>query len=204
MKYSELMEIVKDLPFDKEKIILEDNGVILSVLRPSKLSKRFKNYDSKRNFQIWLEEKERNFKPNHLRVFIDLNLRVRSRPDLKKQLLVAMDRIFYGEDPNIAIKDLENENFDHYLNSIKIIANLSQLFLAEQEYGYTKESKYNPSTLFYQGWIRQSIAEGSEIDNNTMSVASFRPPMAKYTYLEDKKNKKYDENFKNLWYLEEN
>lgn len=204
MIYSDLLEIIKNLPYDKEKIIFEDDGTILYILRPLKLSKRFKNYDPKRNFQIWLKEKERNFKPNHLRVFIDLNLRVRSRPDLKRQLLIAVDKIFYGEDPSVAVKDLENEKFDHYLNSIKTIASLSQLFIAEQEYGYAKESNYDPSTLFYQGWVRQCIAEGDEIDNSTMSIASFRPPMAKYTYLENKKNKMYEPKFKNLWYLEEN
>lgn len=204
MIYADLLGVVKNLPYDTKKIILEDNGTILSILRPSKLSKRFKNYDAKKNFQIWLEEQGRNFKPNHLRVFIDLNLRVRSRPDLKRKLLDAMDRIFYGQDPSIAIKNLRNEKFDHYLNSLKTIVYLSQLFIAEQEYGYTKESNYDPSTLFYQGWVRQCIAENSEIDNNTMSIASFRPPMAKYTYLENKKNKKYDPKFKNLWYLKEN
>ena len=53
----------------------------------------------KKNFQIWLKEGEREFRPNHLRVMIDLNLRIRSRGDLKERLLFAFDNIFYGRDP---------------------------------------------------------------------------------------------------------
>lgn len=202
MKYNDMLQLVKILEFDKEQEVLKDGRTSIYIFRPSKLSARFKNYDLKRNFQIYLNENERRFRPNHLRVMIDLNLRVRSRPDLKHRLLQIFDNIFYGNDPDEEIKILSNEGFEHYLNPIKVIANLSQLFLIEQDYGYHKESKYDPPTLFYQGWIRQFIDSPKEIDNLCMSVCRFIPPEKKYVYKENKKDKGYEENLKELWYLD--
>ena len=134
---------------------------------------------------------------------IDLNLRYRSRPDLKNDLLVAFDNIFYGADPNKEIKRFEKESFEHYLNTLKIIANLDQLFIIEQEYNYTKESKFDPPTLFYQGWIRQMIDSPKEIDNLCMSVCNGQPPQVKYTNKENKKHKNFQEERAELWYLKE-
>ncbi|MDI6895992.1 hypothetical protein [Methanocella conradii] len=167
------------------------------------MPKSLKNdYDLTRNFQIWLSHNYRNFKPNHLRVLIDLNLRVRARPDLKNKLLLAFDNIFYGNDPIEEIKALESEHFPYYLNSIKIIASLSQLFLIEQELNYTQNSNYDPKSLFYQGWVRQFIDNPKEIDNMCMSVARYQPPRSQYTDKENKKSRKYQVNLKSLWYIE--
>lgn len=201
MNYQKILEKIKELDFDTEMPVAQKEGVSLLVLRPSKLSKRFKKYDIKKNFQIWLREGERKFRPNHLRIMIDLHLRVRSRPDLKEKLGTAFDNIFYGENPEKAISELEKERFEHFLNPLTIIANLSQLFIAEQDYSYNKESKYSPPTLFYQGWVRQSLDDTREIDNLVMSIANRQPPLAKYTALEDKKSKKYQKNLKPLWWM---
>lgn len=197
-----MLKRVVELPFDTWDIIQEANGVLIKVFRPSILSKRFKGYDIKKNFQIWIEKGERKFRPNHLRVMIDLNLRVRSRPELKNKILSSFDNIYYGVDPDKAIDEIRNEIFPHYLNSISIIAQLDQLFIIEQEYGYNRESKFEPPTLFYQGWIREFIDNNKEVDNLTMSVCNGRPPTAKYVNKENKKSSKYEDNLKKLWYLE--
>jgi hypothetical protein len=201
MKYKNTLGKIKKLSFDTEMLVAQKEGVNIFVLRPSKLSKRFKNYDIKKNFQIWLREGERTFRPNHLRIMIDLHLRVRSRPDLKNKLAYAFDNIFYGKDPDKEIKLLKNEEFEHFLNPLKIIAHLSQLFIVEQDYAYNKESKFSPSTLFYQGWVRQSLDDTREIDNVVMSIASRQPPPTKYTALENKKHKNYQANLKSLWWV---
>lgn len=200
--HDDMLKRVIELKFDTWDKILDDDGIIIKIYRPSTLSKRFKDYNVDKNFQIWLKEKSGEFKPNHLRVMIDLNLRARTRPELKKQLLMAFDNIYYGEDPDEAIKPLRNEIFAQYLNSLRVIAYLDQLFMIEQEYGYNKKSKFEPATLFYQGWIREFIDNNKEIDNLTMSVCSFRPPTAKYVSKENKKNRKYEDNLSSLWYLE--
>lgn len=204
MRYSEVFGIVKKLEFDTEKVICKDGDVTLYILRPSQVSKRFKNYDINKNFQIWLKEgNEKPFRPNHLRAMIDLNLRVRSRPDLKRELLVAFDKIFYHEEPDTVIAKLANEKFEHFLNPLKIIATLSQLFIIEQEYCYNKPSNYIPPTLFYQGWLRAFIDAKTPIDIMSLSIGQFRPPPNQYTEKENEnpKNKKYDPNHKLLWYF---
>lgn len=201
MRYDEQLAQIVSLPFDKEQSIHSDGEIEIYVFRPSKLSSRFKDYDVNKNFQIWLKQGERKFRPNHLRVMIDLDLRVRSRPDLQKKLALAFDDIYYGAAPESAIVSLKGESFKHFLNSLEITAYLSQLFLIEQDYAYRRESKYNPRTLFYQGWIRQIINSGKEIDNLIMSIASGRPPDVKYTYQEDLNHKKNIRTREPLWWL---
>lgn len=128
MLKAEMFKIVKELEFDNKKTIFKKGKIKIQLYRPSVLSARFKNYDVKKNFQIWLKEGDREFKPNHLRVMIDLNLRVRSRPDLKKDLLIAFDNIFYGKDPEKELNKLSKEKFGHYLNDLLIIGILQKIY----------------------------------------------------------------------------
>jgi len=201
MEKAEMFKIVKDLPFDTDKTVFSYGDTKVYLHRPSKLSARFKDYDLKKNFQIWLKEGDRCFRPNHLRVFIDLNLRIRSRPKLKRELLIAFDNIFYGKNPEKELKQLEKEKFEHFLNPIMIIGVLTQLFIIEQEYGYQRESMFDPPTLFFQGWIRESIVAPKEIDNLCMSVANGQPPKASFVNSENKKGKRWSGQPKPLWYL---
>jgi hypothetical protein len=202
MKYEEMLEKVKSLEFDTELNITEHSGTRLFIFRPSIVPPRFKNYDLKKNFQIYFEIGERRFKPNHLRMVIDLHLRVRSRLDLKVKLLELFDGIYYRKDPDEAIKPLQYEMFEHSLNHLSIIAHLSQLFIIEQDYCYPGESKYDPPTLFYQGWIRNVLDTTKEIDNICMSIANRQPPPIKYTCQEDKNHKNYNADREELWYLD--
>lgn len=197
--YKEVFGKIKKIKFETPTVFHRDQGTEIFVVRPNK---EFKNYDIKKNFQIFIKDGEREFRPNHLRVMIDLHLRVRSRPDLKNELLIAFDKIFYREDPIAVIKSLRKEEFEHELNPISIIAVLSQLFIIEQDYNYIGESHYDPPTLFYQGWIRQFIDSSKEIDNLCMSVCSRQPPAAKYTSFENKKHKRFKKENPLLWYLE--
>lgn len=196
-----MFAIIKKLPFDTEKAVYRDGNITVYLFRPSKLSNRFKDYNLKKNFQIWLKEGNRKFRPNHMRVFIDLNLRVRNKPKSKSELLTAFDNIFYGKDPEKELRALEKRKYDHYLNPITVIGVLAQLFIIEQEYAYHKESRFAPLTLFFQGWVREFIDSPKEIDNLCMSVAHGQPPISKYTDLENQKSKRYKKNLKPLWYL---
>jgi len=196
-----MLQIVKRLPFNSKKVVYREGQLSVYLYRPSELSKRFSAYNKRKNFQIWFKDGDRKFKPNHMRVFLDLNLRVRSRPALKKKLLTAFDNIFYGKDPEIELKQLNTEKFSHSLNSIIVTGVLSQLLTIEQEYAYNKKSKFSPPTLFYQGWIREFIDNPKEIDNMCMSVANRQPPLSKYVDLENRKNKKYVKSLKPLWYV---
>jgi len=198
-----MFKIVKELPFDKKTAVFKKGNTEVQIYRPSILSARFKTYDKNKNFQIWLKEGDREFRPNHLRIMLDLNLRVRSRQDLKKDLLFAFDNIFYGKDPEKELAKLSKEKFGHYLNDLVVIGVLSQLFIIEQEYGYHKESMYEPPTLFFQGWIRTFIDNPKEIDNLCMSVCKFQPPQPKYTNKENAKHKMFVKEPEALWYIDD-
>lgn len=203
MEKKKALKIITDLQNDKKVTFCTVQGIEIYLVRPSKLPKGLKNeYDQKKNFQIWLKEGVREFKPNHLRIMIDLALRHRCRSDLKKKMLIAFDNIFYGKDPDLEVAELEKEKYEHFLNPLRIIANLAQLFLIEQEFNYNKESKFDPKTLFLQGWIREFIDSPKEIDNMCMSVCSGQPPKAQYVAKENKKSKKHIDALKLLWYLE--
>ncbi len=202
MDYNHAFELVKNLEFDTNKQIIKTDREELYIFRPSKISKRFKNYDINKNFQIWLKEEGKEpFRPNHLRVMLDLNLRARSRPDLKREMLLVFDKIFYHNYPESEIKKLSKEHFEHSLNPLEIIANLSQLFIIEQEYCYYKESNYIPPTLFYQGWVRAFIDGYKEVDIMSLSLGNRQPPPKDYTNKENKKGKDFEENLEPLWYL---
>jgi len=205
MKYLDLYKKIEELAFEERLSILKISDTEIYLIRPLIPTSTLKNkYEKEKNFQIWIKEGDREFKPNHLRVMLDLNLRIRSRPDLKQKLCLAFDDIFYGKDPLEAIDNLKNEQFDHLLNSIEIIATLSQLFIIEQEFNYTGESKFEPKTLFFQGWVREFIDSPKEIDNMCMSVCNGQPPKTQYTDRENKKHKKFEEHLTPLWYLNNN
>jgi len=199
-----MTELIRELKKDVHVSVYSDDNVTITLHRPSKLPPRMdpKKYDVDRNFQIWLHYPDgRNFKPNHLRVFIDLGLRSRCRSDLKRSLCLAFDAIYNGQSPEVAISLLKNESFPLELNSIEVIAYLAQLFVIEQEFNYLGESKFEPKTLFFQGWIRAFLDSFKEIDNLSMSAASGQPPLVRYTFKENRKHAKFSDDREELWYL---
>lgn len=201
MNYEELKEFVYSAPFDVMTEVYRNGDDVLSVYRPTKLSKRFKDYDVKKNFQIFMKEgKNKEFRPNHLRMFIDLKLRVMEHPELKIMLLESFDKIFYGSDPYKAVKVMKNHKFTLCLNSIETIACLAQLFLLEQNEGFGQKSKYNPPSLYLQGWIRTFLYE-STVDDLLKSLTRNNPPKVKYTKRDDRNHKDYVNHEKSLWYL---
>ena len=202
MKYSDLEKIIIDLPYDEEKEIYSNNGQTLYVIRPKELSERFKEYDASKNIQIWLRiDGKKPFKPNHFRLLIDLYTRVREYPEAKQTLLEVFDRIFYGEDPLDVMHLLDDYKFSQSINPIDIAVVLAQLFIAEQNVGFGKKSKYNPRSLYIQGWIRTFINADYEIDQVISGISYNRPPLVGYTKQDDKNHKDYNPNAKPLWYV---
>ena len=204
MNYEELKEFVYSVPFDVMTEVYRNEDVILSVYRPSTLKKEFEDYDVSKNFQIFMQEgKDKPFKPNHLRVLIDLKLRVMQKPKLRIQLLKAFDDIFCGIDPEQAIASLKKNKFNICLNTLDVIAHLAQLMILEQNEGFGKVSKYDPMSLYVQGWIRAFLNEPRSIDYIIKRITDRNnpPPAQKYTSKDNKKHKKYDPKAKPLWYL---
>lgn len=201
MTRSELHDIIIDLPFDKKREIYSNGEQTVSVYRPSQLSPRFKDYNVNTNFQIYLQiGDEKPFKPNHLRLLLDLKLRSRELPEYKDTLLEAFDNIFYGIDPITAISSAKYIHFTQYINPIEISAVLAQLFIVEQDIGYGHKSKYAPPSLYIQGWIRSFINDNQEIDQIVYRIVRNTPPLVKYTCQDDANHRLYNENAKPLWY----
>lgn len=200
LDYNKTFKIIKNIEIWETKSILKREYFEIYVVRPEK---EFKNYDLDKNFQIFLKLPNwREFRPNHLIAMIDLNLRIRSNPEQKENLLNLFDNIFYKKDYSFYLEELSNITFDHFLYDIEIISALYVLFLIEQDYNYPDwKSNYNPKTLFLHWWIRQFISDWKEIDNLVMSVCRWQPPMVKYTCQDDFNHKKYNKDRKNLWYL---
>jgi hypothetical protein len=203
MQYDEMVKIISSLNLGERKSIITDSeGVELYVVRPETVPSKLKNkYDATKNFQICIRQNYQDFKPNHLRVLIDLSLKVKAQPKLKERMLLAFDNIYYGHDPIKEVEQFRDITFPHFLNSMDIIASLSQLFLIEQELNYSRESHFDPKGLFYQGWVREFIDSPKEIEIMCVSAARGQPPNTRYTVRENKKSKKYQPNLEPLWYL---
>lgn len=203
MNYTNMTKIILDLPFDTMTEIYNNGEQSILVYRPSRLSQRFKDYDVNKNFQIFLQiGTNKPFRPNHLRLLIDLKLRSKELPQAKNDLLFAFDRIFYGDEPLVAIKPLTHIPFTQHINPIDITAVLAQLFIIEQDIGYGEKSTFDPPSLYIHGWIRTFIESDHEIDQIVYRICRNTPPAVKYTCKDNKRHVKYDPDAEPLWYLE--
>lgn len=108
--------------------------------------------------------------------------------------------LFYGEDPLDVMHMLDALHFSQAINPIDIAVVLAQLFIAEQNIGFGKKSKYNPRSLYIQGWIRTFINADYEIDQVISGISYNRPPLVGYTKQDDKNHREYNPNAKPLWY----
>ena len=202
MTYDEMKEIVLDLSFDTMTEVYNNGEQAILIYRPSTLSERFKNYDVNTNFQIFLRIGDNKpFRPNHLRLLIDLKLRARELSQSKEELLIAFDKIFYGVNPLDAIKPLTHIPFTQYINPIDITAILAQLFIIEQDIGYGGKSTFDPPSLYIQGWIRTFISSEQEIDQIIYRICRNPPPAVKYTCQDNNNHPKYNTNAECLWYI---
>lgn len=201
MTYNDMKDFVIALPFDTMTEVYSNGKQSILIYRPSTLSERFKNYDVNTNFQVFLKiGDDKPFRPNHLRLLIDLKLRSRELPQAKEELLIAFDKIFYGADPLEAIEPLTHIRFTQYINPIDITAILAQLFIIEQNIGYGEKSTFDPPSLYIHGWIRTFIISEQEIDQIIYRICRNTPPAVKYTCQDNKKHPKYNPNAEYLWY----
>jgi len=145
---------------------------------------------------------DKPFRPNHLRLLIDLKLRVRELPQAREALSRRiLTKIFYGEEPLDAIKPLTHIRFTQYINPIDITAILAQLFIIEQDIGYGGKSTFEPPSLYIHGWIRTFIEADQEIDQVVYRICRNTPPAVKYTCQDNKNHPKYNPDAPLLWYV---
>jgi len=199
MELKELIKIANELPLESEKVIYTLGDIKFILKRPTKSGRSLKReYNPHRNLQIWIQE-EHEFMPNHLRILLDLEFKLRFHPEYKEDLMMAFDRLYYGEDPDSIGKDFKYMKFRKELKDLKYDLYLAQLFFAEQEVGYHFQSRFNPKYLYLQGWIRCVLSRDMEIDKLLWS-ATRNPPPVRFTKKDNKNRKEYDPNAKPLWW----
>ena len=202
MNLEYMTKIAEALPFDKELPIYSNyRGYVIYFCRPSNLPSRFTTYDINKNFQIWLKEPNKNpYKPTHLQLLFDLYFMVKEYPRIKNNLLETFDKIFYGEDVLTVIENLPSLKYALTRVPIEINAILAQSFIVEQNLAYGNRSKFDPPSLYIQGWIRTFIDSYEPLDKLCYQICRNNPPPATYTCQDDKKNKKYNPSNFPLWY----
>ena len=95
MNYKELLETINSLEIGQSKNIYRVDNTDLWIHRPEKLGTSLKNkenYDVKTNFQIFMRGGDgKAFKPNHLRILLDLHLKLISNPEDAEQLFLILE-----------------------------------------------------------------------------------------------------------------
>ena len=167
MDYKSLLEIINNLKIGESKNIYRVDNVDLWIYRPEKLGSSLKSkekYDVKTNFQIFMRGEDGiAFKPNHLRILLDLHLKLVSNFDDAEQLFLILEKIYNGGDPLKFKEKLSKMDFKMQLDPALINVCCAQLFMSEQDINYTK-GKVQPPRAYLMGYIRLIKTKRENID----------------------------------------
>jgi hypothetical protein len=166
VKYEQLLQEIKNLKVGSRKEIYSELGNQIIIFRPEKLGRSLKNkdYDISKNFQIILKKPdEKEFLPNHLRVLIEFNHKMKNPKEKFNVFYNMVEEIYSGEDPLKFKERLKELNLSEELDPSIITLCLIQLFMAEQDINYT-EGKVQPPRAFLMGYIRFIKTKEQNID----------------------------------------
>src|SRR3989344_836840 len=138
MDFEKLKDVIIALRIGETKTIYKLDDIELYVHRPEKIGRSVKQtYDIKKNFQIFMKKPGHNdFKPNHLRILINLHLKKESDPNSAEIIFDILEKVYNGDDP-LKFKDKLNElKFRMSLDSALVDVCCAQLFMAEQDIAY--------------------------------------------------------------------
>jgi hypothetical protein len=180
--YKELLEIIEKLEIGKSRNIYRVDGIDLWIFRPEKLGRSLKSkekYDVKKNFQIFMKKSEgKAFRPNHLRILIDLHLKLISDPKSAESVFSVLEEIYKGEDPLKFKEQLDKLKFKMELDPVLINVCCAQMFMAEQDINYTK-GKIKPPRSFLMGYIR-FVKSGEENIDKILWNSIRHPPREEF------------------------
>lgn len=179
------------------------DGTSFSLVRPLEKQTGLKqDYSVEENLQIWAREPGRDpFMPNHLRIFLDIELQRRFQVTPLEEMGLVFDEVFYGADPVEVLDRHPPRKVPSHLRPLDYDLFLAQLFLAEQA-GYPGKSAFDPKQLYLQGWIRCTISPDREIDHILWAAVRGGPPAA-YSSIDNRMKKtKFDPNAKPLWWFQ--
>lgn len=177
MKYQDLLKDIKELKIGSRKEIYSENGDKIIIFRPEKLGRSLKNkdYDLNKNFQIILKKPaQEEFLPNHLRVLIDVNHKVKNDHKNSNRFFEMIEAVYLGDDPLKFKDELNKLNLPSELDSSIITLCLIQLFMSEQDINYT-EGKVQPPRAFLMGYLRFIKTQTENIDKLLWSSTRHPP-----------------------------
>ena len=182
MDFEKLKDLISEIKIGETKTIYKLGNVELYVHRPEKVGRSVKQtYDLKKNFQIFMKKPGHNdFKPNHLRILINLHLKKESDNKSAEKVFDILEKVYDGEDPLKFEKELSTLNFRMSLDSALVDVCCAQLFMAEQEIAYPG-GKVKPPRAYIMGYIR-IIREGQQEIDKLLWNSIRHPPAIKYRF----------------------
>lgn len=161
-------------------IYVTKNNVEISATHTGKYSK----YD----FAVGLKyHGQHEFFPTHVRLIIDLYLKIYSESCKSKKLFSAFEEIFKGEGPEV-FKELETLNFSMQLDNSYISLCYGQLLMIEQDFNYApvggRKSRHFPPREFLMCFIRWIASKENEIDKIVTAAVRNYPPPSKFKDLD--------------------
>jgi len=177
MKYLQLLKEIEKLSIGERKELYSEQGDKIMIFRPEKLGRSLKNknYEVSKNFQIILKKpNEKEFLPNHLRVLIEVNHRIKKNKKNSERFFEIIEEIYNGEDPLKFKKELEQLGLEGEFDSSIITLCLIQLFMAEQDINYT-HGKVQPPRAFLMGYLRFIKTQEQNIDKILWSSTRHPP-----------------------------
>lgn len=184
MKMDELKELIINLELtEKETIYTTPDGIEVFVYKPLKPSATLKHtdYNPQKNFQIYLKFPEKKeFRPNHLRLLLDLHLKRLSDENKSNIIFSSLEKIYEGEDPEKFADKLKELNFRMQLDSSLLNVYYGQLFMIEQDINWSeRKTQCQPPRSYLMGYIRMVHSGEKEIDRLLWS-ATRNPPSKKW------------------------
>lgn len=177
MKYQQILDEINSLKVGERKEVYSQEGDKVIIFRPKTLGRTLKkkDYDPSKNFQIILKKSnEKEFLPNHLRILIEVNHKIRGDDKKAEEFFNIIEKIYSGEDPLAFEEQLKKLGLNDELDSSIITLCLIQLFMAEQDINYTT-GKVQPPRAFLMGYLRFIKSKEQNIDKILWSSTRHPP-----------------------------
>lgn len=123
------------------------------------------------------------FYPTHIRLLIDLYIKLESNPDGAKKLFKTLEKVYNGVDPQDYVDELRIIDFPMHLDEAEVNLYVAQLLMIEQDFnfgpGAPKKSKLDPPREYLMRFIRWIAARDTQIDRIIFAAAGRKYPAPK-------------------------
>jgi len=176
---SQLAEELRKLDKGEHRQIYESrNHVKVTVTHTGKLSER--------DYAVGLIiPDQQEFNPTHIRLLIDLYIKRESNPKDSRELYLALEEVFKGQDPTLLIEKVCYLEFPMHLDEAEVNLYMTQLLMIEQDFNYgpdgPRETKLEIAREFLMRFIRWIAAADTQIDKIIFNLTRRYPAPKKYS-----------------------